>query len=174
MAADSMKNFLTSSGSLFLTFSIFVLQAHAAPFQHGSFESPVLAPGASVNFPAVSTSVIGWTVGSTGLVSWANGPALGVNPADGSQHIGFNGGNTPPGGSIFQSFDTTVGQAYTVSFNVGRVGTGSGTMSLAADVTSATGTLLGSRSAVAPNSAGYGQSQTFTFTAVTETSALRF
>src|SRR5207249_10709360 len=155
-------------------FSIFVLQAYAAPFQNGSFESPVLAPGASLELPAGSTSVIGWTVGSTGIVSWANGPALGVNPADGSQHIGFNGGNTPPGGSIFQSFDTSVGQAYTVTLNVGRVGTGSGTMSLAAEVTSATGAVLGSRSAVAPDSAGYGQSQTFTFTAVTETSTLRF
>src|SRR5437764_850885 len=112
-----MKMFLTSRGSLIFTLSIFAtaLRCYAAPFQNGSFESPALAPGASVELPSGSTTALtGWTVGTNGLVSFANGPALGVSPVDGVQHIGFNGGNTPPGGSITQSFITAVGQTYKV------------------------------------------------------------
>src|SRR5205814_3199857 len=78
-------------------------------FANGSFESPALAPGGSVILPAGSTTALtGWTVGNTGVVSFANGPTLGVNPVDGSQHIGFNGGDTAPGGSISQTFSTAV------------------------------------------------------------------
>ncbi|HXT39234.1 MAG TPA: LamG-like jellyroll fold domain-containing protein, partial [Candidatus Angelobacter sp.] len=144
------------------------------PFTNGSFETPALATGASVDLPAGSTTLTGWTVGNTGLVSWRNGPAFGVAPVDGSQEVGFNGANTPPGGSIFQTFSTTVGQTYTVSFNVGRQGTGGGTMSLQAQVTSSTGGALGSLTAVAPNSPGYGLAQTFNFTATTDSSTLTF
>src|SRR5438552_4854350 len=173
-----MKMLSFSGGSLLLTLSIFAaaaLRSYAAPFQNGSFESPALTPGASVKLPAGSTTALtGWTVGTTGLVSFANGPALGVSPVNGVQHIGFNGGNTPPGGSIAQSFSTLVGQSYKVGFYVGRIGSGSGTMSMHAEVKSSTGELLGSLTGTAPNSPGYGEAQTFTFTAVTETSTLTF
>src|SRR5437762_13862444 len=128
-----MKMLSFSGGSLLLTLSIFAaaaLRSYAAPFQNGSFESPALTPGASVNLPAGSTNALtGWTVGTTGLVSFANGPALGISPVDGVQQIGYNGGDTPPGGSIAQSFSTLVGQSYRVGFYVGRIGSGSGTRS---------------------------------------------
>src|SRR5438552_19171980 len=114
------------------------------PFTNGSFESPALAPDESVDLPAGSTRLTGWVVGNTGLVSWRNGPAYGVAPVDGSQEIGFNGGDTPPGGSISQTFSTAIGQAYEVRFNVGRQAPGGGTMSLLAEVKSSTGALLGS------------------------------
>ena len=173
-----MKMLSFSGGSLLLTLSIFAaaaLRSYAAPFQNGSFESPALTPGASVNLPAGSTNALtGWTVGTTGLVSFANGPALGISPVDGVQHIGFNGGDTPPGGSIAQSFSTLVGQSYRVGFYVGRIGSGSGTMSLHAEVKSSTGELLGSLTGTAPVSPGYSEAQTFTFTAVTDTSTLTF
>ena len=173
-----MKMLSFSGGSLLLTLSIFAaaaLRSYAAPFQNGSFESPALTPGASVNLPAGSTNALtGWTVGTTGLVSFANGPALGISPVDGVQHIGFNGGDTPPGGSIAQSFSTLVGHSYRVGFYVGRIGSGSGTMSLHAEVKSSTGELLGSLTGTAPVSPGYSEAQTFTFTAVTDTSTLTF
>ena len=113
-------------------------------------------------------------MGDTGRVSWANGPALGVNPVDGSQHIGFNGGDAPPGGSISQGFSTAIGQTFTVSFSIGRIGPGGGTMSLRAQATSAIGTVLGSLTAVAPSDPGYGPVQTFSFTATTTNSVLMF
>ena len=121
-----------------------------------------------------STAITGWTVGSMVGMGWQNGASSGVNPVDGAQHLGFNGGNASPGSSIFQTFATTVGQTYAVSFYVGRAGSGSGTMSLLAEVTSSAGAVLGSLSAVAPGSPGYGPVQTFTFTATTSNSTLNF
>jgi len=155
--------------------SVVLTSPPVSPFSNGSFESPALASGASVELPAGSTNALtGWTVGTTGLVSFANGPALGVSPVDGVQQIGFNGGDTPPGGSIAQSFSTAVGQMYKVSFYVGRIGSGSGAMSLLAQVKSSTGELLGLLTGTAPDSPGYGEAQTFTFTAATATSTLTF
>src|SRR5439155_10143234 len=144
----------------------------SGPFTNGSFESPILAPGSSVNLSPGTGGLTGWTVGSTGLVSMANGPALGVSPVDGSQHIGFNGGNTPPGASISQTFLTAIGQTYAVSCNLGRIGTGDGTMSLLAVVISGGNELLGSLNATAPAAPGYGPPQSFTFTATTTNTTL--
>jgi len=146
----------------------------AGPFTNGSFELPPLASGASVDLPARSTLLKGWTVGDAGLISWRNGPAYGVAPVDGAQEIGFNGADTPVGGSISQMFITTVGQTYQVRFNVGRQGPGSGTMSLLAEVTSSSHVVLGSLNAVAPESPGYGPARTFSFTATTSASTLTF
>src|SRR5207244_5780146 len=151
-----------------------LMTAVVGAFFSCSFESPMLAAGTGQELSAGSTSLTGWTVGNTGLVSWRNGPAYGVAPVDGAQEIGFNGADTPVGASISQTFSTTVGQTYEVSFNVGRQGPGSGTMSLLAQVRSGTGAVLGSLTAVAPDSPGYGSAQTFTFTATTSASTLIF
>ena len=107
-------------------------------------------------------------------MGWQNGASFGANPVDGVQHIGFNGGNAAPGSYIFQTFSTTVGQTYVVSFYVGRNGSGSGTMSLLAKATSSTDAVLGSLNVIAPSSSGYGPVKTFTFTATTSASALTF
>src|SRR6266545_3162494 len=144
------------------------------PFTNGSFESPVLDAGASVNLLPGSTVLAGWTVGNTGLVSWRNGPAYDVAPIDGSQESGFNGADTPPGGSISQTFSTAVGQTYQVRFNVGRQGPDSGSMSLRARITASDGQLLGSLTAAAPASPGYGPVQGFTFAATSTNSTVTF
>ncbi len=141
------------------------------PFTNGSFEIPSLA---NQNLPSGSTLLTGWTVGSSGIVALGHGPAFGVSPVDGVQQISFNGGNGPVGGAISQTFSTTVGQTYAVSFNVGRTGGGSGTMSLLAESRDSSGALLGSLTGVAPGSPGYGAAQTFSFTATTTNSALTF
>src|SRR2546425_9912450 len=86
--------------------------ASVGPFTNGSFELPPLDTGASVELLAGSRFLTDWLVGDTGLVSWRNGPAYGVAPVDGAQEIGFNGGDTPVGGSISQTFITTFGQTY--------------------------------------------------------------
>ena len=151
-----------------------VRQPPVGPFVNGSFESPALAPGSGVDLAAGTGGLTGWTVGSSGLVSFRNGPAYGVSPVDGVQEIGFNGADTPPGGLISQTFSTTVGQDYTVRFNVGRQGPGSGTMRLHVEVTSPDGEVLGSLDAEAPASSGYGPAQSLTFTATADSSTLTF
>jgi hypothetical protein len=145
-----------------------------ASFANGSFESPVFSAGGH-GFASGSTDISHWVTGGPGMVSIVNGPASpSVNPEDGAQQIVFNGGNTEAGATLSQTFATSVGQTYTVSFYVGRVGTSDGTMSLQAQVTSGSGAVLGSASAVAPGTQGYGSVQTFNFTATTEVSTLMF
>jgi len=145
------------------------------PFTNGSFESPALTAGGGQVLPVGSTEMTGWTVGGTGgPVGLQNGPVDGVGPVDGAQHLAFNGGNTSPGTTIFQTFSTTVGQTYAVSFNVGRKAAGSGTMSLHVEVTASGGQVLGARDATGPASPGYGPAQTLTFIATTSSSTLTF
>ncbi|PYK02882.1 MAG: hypothetical protein DME23_00865, partial [Verrucomicrobia bacterium] len=145
------------------------------PLVNGSFELPALAAGEGQVLSVGSTHMTGWTVGGTGgPVSFQNGTVGGVSPLDGHQHILFNAGDTSPGTTIFQTFSTAVGQVYTVSFTVGRVFPGSGTVSLHAEVAASGGAVLGSLNAVAPSSVGYGSAQTFTFTATSTSSTLTF
>src|SRR5207302_5980617 len=73
-----------------------------------------------------------------------------------------------------QTFSTTVGQTYAVSFNVGRKAAGSGTMSLHVEVTASGGQVLGAQDAAGPASPGYGPAQTLTFIATTSSSTLTF
>src|SRR6266516_758064 len=114
----------------------------AAPFQNGSFETPTIPTGQAL--PSGSTNIAGWVTGGPGTVSFVRGAAFGVDPADGLQQVAFNGGDTVTGASLSQSFDTVAGQAYTVSLKLGRSGTGSGTMSLSATITSTNSSTLGS------------------------------
>ncbi|MGH7488495.1 MAG: LamG-like jellyroll fold domain-containing protein, partial [bacterium] len=144
------------------------------PFTNGSFESPVFSAGGHA-LASGSTDITGWTLGGPGTVSIVNGAAAGVvDPKDGAQQIDFNSGNTEAGATLTQTFATTAGQTYTVSFYVGRVGPGGGTVSLQGQVTSGAGGVLGSLAVVAPETQGYGPVQTFNFTATTASSTLTF
>src|SRR6266513_3235172 len=128
-----MKTFRTSItlASLALTLLAVALTSHAGGFQNGGFESPVVSTGGHF-ISSGSTNITGWITGGPGMVSLVNGPASGaVNPVDGAQQISFNGGDTVPGATLSQMFDTIVGRTYTVSFYVGRLGSGE-TMSLLA------------------------------------------
>jgi hypothetical protein len=146
----------------------------AGPFVNGGFESPVFSPGGH-SLPSGSISVIGWKTGLAGIVSIVNGAVTGgVNPADGVQQIVFNSGDTAPGANLSQTFDTLIGQTYTVRFYIGRGGSGPGTMSLLAEAKSGTEAVLGSLAALAPSAPGYGAVQTFNFTATTTNSTLAF
>ena len=171
-----MKKVRVGGFSFLLGLSLFTaaLESYAAPFTNGSFESPALAAGGTTALAAGSTALTGWTVGNGGIVSLVNGAFYGASPVDGVQQVTFNSGDGPTGGSIFQTFSTTVGRTYSVSFNVGRLGTGDGTMSLVARVTSGESFLLGTLNAIAPGSPGYGPAQNFSFTATTSSSRLTF
>src|SRR5438270_10849822 len=172
-----MKKVRVGGFSFLLGLSLFTaaLESYAAPFSNGGFESPALAAGGGQVLHGGSTGITGWTVGGTGgPVSFQNGTVGGVSPLDGHQHILFNAGDTSPGTTIFQTFSTVVGQIYTVSFTVGRVFPGTGTVSLHAEVAASGGAVLGSVNAVAPSSVGYGSAQTLTFTATTSSSTVTF
>ncbi|WP_334189119.1 DUF642 domain-containing protein [Noviherbaspirillum sp.] len=106
--------------------------ASAAIISNGNFEAGTMAPW-------VKTGNV-YYVTSQGGDFWFGGGSAAVN---GTYAIAFNAGETTPNGSIFQSFNTTAGARYEVSFNYGV--TANGTQSLLADVLGANGvTSLGS------------------------------
>jgi hypothetical protein len=148
--------------------------AQSASFQNGSFETPQLAPGVSQVLAPGPASLPGWNVGTNGRVELLNAVSTSVNAVDGVQLLFFNSGNAATGGTISQTFNTTIGQIYGVGFYVGRTGSGGGTMSLLAEVTSSTNAVLATSSAVAPSAPGYGPAQTLTFTATTTNTTLTF
>jgi len=151
-----------------------MVRGDVGPFVNGSFEDPVVAAGGH-EVPVGSTNVTGWVRGGPGQMSIVNGSAAGlVDPADGVQQMDFNSGNSVPGGTLAQEFLTAIGQTYTVSFQVARIGPGGGTMGMLAEMTSGTGSLLGSKNVVLPNTPGYGAAETFTFTATSTNSTLKF
>ena len=144
-------------------------------FTNGSFELPALVSGGNQNLVQGSTAMVGWTVGGTGgAVGLQNGAVNGVSAVDGTQHIAFNGGDTSPGSTVFQTFATTVGRNYVVSFNAGRKGSGGGTLGLLAEIDSGAGEKLASKTADVPISPGYGPLQDFSFVATTTNSTLTF
>jgi hypothetical protein len=91
----------------------------------------------------------GWTVGGPGDdVFVHNGPGGGLNPYDGQQFVNFNSSNTPPGGSLSQTFPTEIGQLCTVAFAVSQ--SGSGNVSITATAVGPSGSLLASNFCVPP------------------------
>ena len=100
----------------------------------------------------------------------ANGDADGMSPYDGQQFITFDQGNTLVGGTLSQTFSTTIGTLYEVGFVLDQ--TGSGTMSLAATVSAQNGSIISSNHCVSTeNEWTYFQ---FTFTATSTNSTLMF
>ncbi|MEO5492397.1 MAG: choice-of-anchor C family protein [Sphingomonas sp.] len=90
--------------------------AHAGPFINGSFEAGT-NPGVFTPLTAGSTAITGWTVGGDSVdyigSYW--------NAQSGSRSVDLSG-NAP--GSIFQTFDTVLGQIYNVTFFLGANGDG--------------------------------------------------
>lgn len=98
-------------------------------FVNGSFEvntnGAVIPAGGNLPLNVGATWLEGWTVGGPGGDIWVlDGVVDGLGPYDGQQWIDFNGYGTPPGGTLAQTFTTTVGQTYVVTFEVGERGTG--------------------------------------------------
>ncbi|MBI5800331.1 MAG: immunoglobulin domain-containing protein [Verrucomicrobia bacterium] len=141
------------------------------PFTNGSFELPVLA--STITATNGSTVVTGWTIGGINPVGLIRGQLLGQVALDGAQWIGFNGNDLTPGDSIAQTFKTTPGETYSVSFNVVQLGAAGNTMSVRGTATSSSGLVLGTLNAVAPVS-GWSAPQKFSFVATGPTSTLTF
>ncbi|MGA2543406.1 MAG: immunoglobulin domain-containing protein [Verrucomicrobiota bacterium] len=120
----------------------------AGPFINGGFElinnHAAIPVNNSVALTPGSTWLTGWTVSGpvSADVSVQRGTGDGLNPYDGQQWIVLNAGNTMSGDSLSQTFLTTVGQPYAVTFAVGKAGTGN--VSLTATAAAINGTLLAS------------------------------
>jgi len=84
--------------------------ASAAGFQNGSFETGT-APGAFTELAAGNGSITGWTIGGHSVdyigSYW--------QASNGERSIDLSGGAA---GSLAQSFDTLIGQTYTVTFDM--------------------------------------------------------
>ena len=135
-----MKSSGTAGVRIALTLVAVLLGASAfsASFTNGSFEEPTLE---AIEDYASRTDqkITGWTVVGPGLVTRLKGNARvgGPDPADGNQQICFNGGSGKPGMQIFQMFDTTSTNPYTLSFKVGRRGSDPGTAGIQAEISDA-------------------------------------
>jgi choice-of-anchor C domain-containing protein len=86
-----------------------------APFQNGSFELGTPNPCNTFNIPVNDTRITGWTV-SVGNIDWESGPPCGWEPSNGNNSLDLVG--TGGIGGIEQTFDTTPGVTYRVSFDM--------------------------------------------------------
>lgn len=123
------KLILSAAAAASLTLSLVGVSAAAGPaIVNGSFETGT-TPGVFLQLSAGdSTSILGWTV-SAGTVDYVGTywPA-----ADGVRSIDLNGSSA---GAVRQSFATTVGATYKVTFSMsGNPAGGVGTKTLTADV----------------------------------------
>lgn len=139
---------------------------------NGGFELPVLATNTVVT--GGDTNILSWSITGTSPMFFNTGTNQGLAPHDGTQMVSFNVSDSPPGNTLSQTFFTTPGQAYAVTYYVSRGGGGFGTVGLRATVTSATGAPLGVLNSVAPTLLGWGPTQTLFFAATTTTSTLTF
>jgi hypothetical protein len=116
------------------TLAVFALMAaslaHAAPVVNGNFETGTLGP---------------WV--ATGNVMVVNGNAsgdfyYGAGSAAqlGNYAVAFNGGDSAPNGTLSQSFNTVLGNAYLVAFNYGP--TSGGNQSVVSSILGANGSTV--------------------------------
>lgn len=150
--------------------------AHAAAFTNGSFENlvvagnePTCAGGASVcvQYDAGATGILGWQVeaGSVDMVgsAWA--------AAHGLRSIDLSGVSA---GILSQTFDTTTGTTYDVSFQIGGNFFGGGAIKTAT-VSAGGAELALSFDAGTSTAANMGwQTRSFRFTAQSASTTLRF
>jgi hypothetical protein len=130
------------------TTSVANLAVLGLPFVNGSFESinnhAAIPAGTGAALHIGDTWLTGWTVGGSASdqIGVCNGTQGSFAPYDGQQDVWFNTGNSPSGGNLSQTFTTTVGQSYAVTFALNQ--NGSGNMSLTATAVSVNGALLAS------------------------------
>ena len=86
--------------------------------------------------------------------------------------VAFNGGNMAPNGVISQTFGTSQGTEYAVTFDFGA--TSGGFQKIMADILGANGSVLNSITATGTNAPADLQSFTFSFIANSNASTLRF
>jgi hypothetical protein len=112
---------------------------------NGGFEAPVVTSGEAHPVSQGETLLPGWIIDS-GIVLLIN---YAPSAYEGQQFIAFNDAGMSFQGSLSQTFQTTVGQSYTVSFAVGGWSDSDG-ISLGVTVAAADSTILSASNCVAP------------------------
>jgi len=143
---------------------------------NGSFELGT-NPGLFIDLPGGSTAITGWTVGDF-HIDYVNSATW--NASDGVRSVDLDGSVTAPprNGSIFQSFATTAGQQYVVSFDLSANSNGLPLVKQAE--VSAAGTVqvfafnIGAVIPFVPPLALVYEHKSFTFTATEASTTLKF
>jgi hypothetical protein len=164
-----MKRFIT----VFTTTAAlgFLITAHGQNLlTNGSFDVGF----GFASFGAGSTNLPGWTITGNRSLYWVTPQPAPPAPPLGTNYVDLNGA----GGSITlaQSFPTTPGRLYEVSFVVGlyNVTNGGFPYSLSAAVLASNGVTLASVIAPAPNVRGWANSTRLQFIATTHASTVQF
>lgn len=96
--------------------------AQANLLTNGSFEDGAFVPVPATNTMTLAvgaTTMTGWTVVDK-QIAWIQQPAFGLNASDGVKFLDLTDySNAVPFGGVTQSIATTVGQSYTLSFDLG-------------------------------------------------------
>lgn len=144
---------------------------------NGSFETGPNIGGGFLNLFGGSTVITGWTVGGLAVDYCSSGT---WNISHGVRNIDLDGsvGNPYPTGSIFQTFATTIGQSYLVTFDLSGNPAGGPLVKQVQVSAGATSQVFSHNigaivPANLPLSITY-QQQQFTFTAIANTSTLTF
>jgi hypothetical protein len=116
----SLATYLTVFGGVFVGA---MHASSAATFQNGDFETPSIGNTYYTLYSAGSTSITGWTVvgpagGDVAIIGQGGNPPY--NPESGLQFIDLTGVSNTAGEGLSQTFDTTAGNIYQVSFWVGN------------------------------------------------------
>jgi hypothetical protein len=174
-----LRNGLLVAAGLLATFGTLPLRADS--IVNGSFESPVVPVGGFTNFASGSTGITGWTViGAAGGVSIVSGTfsqnGISFPAENGTQWLDLTGDGTNSNEGVQQTFASTAGTQYTLSFWVGNVNNPGGIFG----TTSTVDVLLGGAPLItATNANTTTGTQTWdqfttTFTATGSTSTLAF
>lgn len=153
----------------------FFLAAHAAAraqiIVNGSFESPAHTFTQNISGTFSFTGWSGTASSNGGNAGLVVGTDNGLAPAHGNQHYTFNGGNPSDQGYIEQTFSTTTGASYQLSFQIGRAGGGQDLRLTATLLNGATTLAFGEYT---PGGSGTYTTQTLNFTATGTSTTLRF
>jgi hypothetical protein len=118
------------------------------------------APVTVVNGDFATNDGSGWTFSGSGmLIVYYN-------------VLGFNAGNSEPGGTASQTVTTQSGQAYVLSVEAGENGSTVGTHTLVTEIIDATGTVIATRTDVIMDASS--QTLTLPFVATSAQTTLRF
>jgi hypothetical protein len=177
-----LRNGLLAAAGLLATFGSLPLRADS--IVNGSFETPVVPVGNFTNFASGSIGITGWTVvGAAGGVSIVNGTFTQngiLFPAEnGTQWLDLTGNGVNSNEGVEQTFATTSGAQYTVSFWVGNVNNPGGIFGTTSTVDVLLGGPKGTSLLTAINGNTTTGTQTWdqfttTFTATGSTSTLDF
>ncbi len=104
----------------------FSMTAHADPFQNGSFEDGLFANSTystlvtadSVRLSPFAQNIAHWTVDDA-QIGWFQNNAYQLSASDGNRFLDLTGFVRNGYGGVKQTFDTVIGQAYKVSFDLG-------------------------------------------------------